>query len=118
MTMALDSSIIIDVERDNKITIQKLKELKNFELGRASISFMTYLELLNGIQKQSEERKQKSKVILESFHFLTPTKSTAQLLTYLNQKYHNKGSRVEFADLFIAAQAIEHYLVLVSKDKK
>ena len=65
MTLMLDTSIIIDIEGDIKTTITRLKEISRFDSKNASISFITYFELLYGLKDKSIRNQQR---FLERFN--------------------------------------------------
>ena len=53
--LILDTSIIIELERENKYFIAKLEELKKQYRSLPKISFITYFEILEGIENKSEK---------------------------------------------------------------
>ena len=50
MNLIFDTSIIIDIERGNKETINSIKELKDLYPAPAKITFITYFEFLYGLR--------------------------------------------------------------------
>ena len=116
MTLILDTSVVIDIERRNEEIINKLKSLSNEHPNIPSISLMTYPELLIGFNKGKIKDSIKEKEILDKFNFLSATKKTAEELAELKYNYDKKGMTLSLADLFIASQAIENNMTLITKD--
>ena len=112
MTLVLDSSIIIEIERGNKEIIEKLNELRKIHPAPPKISFMSYFEFLYGLRKKSIKNKMKSEEFLQLFETIQTNNSTASFLVKLKDKYE-----LSLTDLFIASQVMENDYVLVTKDK-
>ncbi|MEK6846812.1 MAG: type II toxin-antitoxin system VapC family toxin [Nanoarchaeota archaeon] len=110
--LILDTSIIIELEKENKVFIAKLEELKKQERSLPKISFITYFEILEGIENKSEKNKEKAKAFVELFEVLQTTKITAEKLVYLRKNYE-----LPIPDLIIAAQTLENNGTLITKDK-
>ncbi|HLC53149.1 MAG TPA: type II toxin-antitoxin system VapC family toxin [Candidatus Nanoarchaeia archaeon] len=111
MQPILDTSIVIEIERENKAVIEKIEQLKDIYSALPKISFMTYFELFEGISKKSEKNKEKALMLINLFEVMQTTKKTAQILILLREKYE-----LPLPDLFIAAQTLEHGGILVTKD--
>ena len=109
--LILDTSIIIELERENKYFIAKLEELKKQYRSLPKISFITYFEILEGIENKSEKNKEKAKSFIEIFEVLQTTKITAEKLVYLRKNYE-----LPIPDLIIAAQTLENNGTLITKD--
>ena len=117
MTLVLDTSILIDIERKEDVVIEKIKELIEIHQAPASITFINYFEFLYGLQQKSPKNKEKSFAFLERFHFLEPTKRTADILSGMRYKYEKLGISFSLSDLMIASQVIENDMTLVTSDK-
>jgi predicted nucleic acid-binding protein len=115
MTLVLDASVLIDIERSNKETLLKLEELRKVHPGMLHISFPVYVEILRGIEEGSSKSKTAKREFLESIPVLSVTKETAKIIVKLLLKYKNKP--IALFDLFTAAQAIENNFTVVTKDK-
>lgn len=113
MILLLDTSVIIDLENKNKATIEKLAKLKKSYPEVPKISFITYFEFIYGIRKKQPHNKEKLVVFIELFDVVQTTKATANILSMLKEKYGD----IPFPDLFIASQAIENNMVLLTKDR-
>ena len=116
MTFALDSTIIIDLERGDKSTIKSIENLKEKYQGLPIITFISYFEFFEGILKKSPKNKEESLNFLNKFFYLDTTKRTAEILAELKTKYEKMGANIALADLIIAAQVKENNLILVTKD--
>lgn len=111
MSLILDTSIIIEIERGNKEIIGKLEELRKIYPAPPKISFMSYFEFLYGLRKKSIKNKIKLQAFVEIFETIPVTKTTAEILVSLKEKYE-----LSLTDLFIASQVKEINGVLISKD--
>lgn len=117
MILALDSSLLIDLEKGNKETIQKLEKLRAIHQGPAYISLMSYFELYYGILNKIEKNREEAYIFLHKFPVLQTTTRTAEILAELKQKYEKRGIHFTLTDLFIASQVREHGLLLITKEK-
>lgn len=118
MTLVLDTDIIIDLENKNERITGEIRKLSEIYASPASITFVTYLEYVYGLRNKSPKNKAKAIMFIEIFHFITPTKKTAEMISNLRNKYEKSGKSFSFADLFIASQTIENNMILVTRDKK
>lgn len=117
MTLLLDSSILFELEKDNKKVIDALEQITKQHKGRLYISFISTVEFLLGYEALSFDKKTKAKEFIWRFDTLQTTNATAILLSALKYKYDRLGKQKSLADLFIASQAVEHDLTLVTRDK-
>lgn len=81
--------------------------------GMPKVPFIAYTEFLFGLRNRQERRKQESLTFLDNFDVVHTTRETAFILAHLTSRY----GHLPMADLFIAAQALEHSLILVTRDK-
>lgn len=117
MTLALDTSALIEIEKGNKYAVDKIEELSKLHPLPAKLPFITYFEFIYGISEKSPKNKEKLIAFIEKFLVIQTTNSTAQILSQLKHRYDSKGIAISLSDLFIAAQAIENNLTLVTKDR-
>jgi predicted nucleic acid-binding protein len=117
MTLILDTSILIDLEKGEKVTIEKLKNLAQLYPIPAEITFVTEFEFILGIKKRNPKNKEKALAFLNNFSVFHTTSKTASILANLKEKYDRKGLPLPLADLLISALAIENTRILVTKDK-
>ena len=117
MTLVLDSSIVMSLEKGNLTIKKKLKELSEKYEGSPVITFVTYFEFLVGIKGRSKENQEKALGFINSMGVLKVRKETAEVLANLKHSYDKKGSTLPLADFLIASQVIEHNMLLVTSDK-
>ena len=117
MTLLLDTSILIALERGNNEVQSRLDVLQGAHPQSPRISFMTHVEFLYGIEALPLEKKAKAREFLLNFDVLHATNATAVLLSGLKHKYDRLGKQKSLTDLFIASQALEHNLTLITQDK-
>ena len=118
MTLLLDTSVMIDLSLNNKITIAEFALLREQYQGMPAISFITYAEFYEGLLHKNDINKKKFLAFAQLFPLLLPTKRTAAMLAELKVLYEDQGKKISMADLFIATQAIENRCVLVTKDRR
>lgn len=112
MIILLDTSVIIDIENARRSALDGLSSLRSSYPEPPKISFITYFEFIFGLRKTQPEKRQKSLAFIGNFEVLQTTKTTAEILSSLKERYE-----LPLSDLFIAAQAIENSMVLVTKDR-
>ena len=117
MILVFDTSIIVDIERNNIDIINKIKKLIKLHPSEAKITFITYYEFLKGVEKRKIKTKEKAIEFINKFGLLDINKRTAEILAELKIKYDRLGIEFSLADLLIAAQTIENQMLLVTKDK-
>lgn len=113
--LIFDTSVVIDIERKNEETLQRLKEIKEKYQSPGFLSFISYFELMEGLKKQGLEDSE-ARELIEEFKVLKASKRTALELADLKIKTEKNGNKLPLADLLIAAQAKENNFVIVTKD--
>jgi predicted nucleic acid-binding protein len=117
MTLLLDTSILFALERRDETIIKKLKELSLTQQASPCVSFVTQVEFLAGIPGLSEKRFTYALELLQEFPVLHTTDDTAEIMAELAYSYRKAGKQKQFADLLIAAHALENKLTVISRDK-
>lgn len=117
MTLVLDTSILIELEKKNSFVIDKLRSFISLNPSPAKITFMNYFEFLFGLHQKSPKNKDKAIAFLNHFSVLQTTKSTAEILSDLKYKYDKKGIVLALSDLLIASLVMENNMTLISMDK-
>jgi len=117
MTLVLDTSVLIDLQRKRQETVHKLHELANIYHHPAHITFVSYFEFVFGLQENNPKNKSEALTFIENFPVLQTTKTTAQLLANLKYKYAQKGISLSLADLLLASLVIENNMTLVTRDQ-
>ena len=118
MTLALDTNILIGVEKRGKYIIESLENIAKKDPTPACITFINYFEFIQGLKLKSQKNREKSINFIEEFQCLQTTKRTAIILDELKSKYEKMGKIFTLSDLLIASQAIENNLTLVTTDKQ
>ncbi len=116
MTLVLDTSILIGIEKKDKSLIEKLRLLIGQHPSPAKITFVNYFEFLLGIKKRTPKNKETAVAFLNKFSVLQTTKTTAHILSDLKNKYDEKGTVLSLADLLIASLAVENNMTLATRD--
>ncbi len=117
MMLGLDTSILVDLEKGKRETIEKIKTIAAMHKSQGCISFISYLEFYHGIIDRNVRNYEKAYLYLNMYPVLQSTKRTAEICAQFRKKYDKKGIPFSLSDLLIAAQIFEHNLVLVTKDK-
>ena len=117
MTLLLDTSILIGIQRKDKEVLQKLDGLKKIHFQPASISFINYFEFYSGLIEKNIKNRQNLIDFINKFNCLKASSITAQILAELKNKYEKKGISIGLADLIITSHAKESNMTLVTKDK-
>ena len=116
MTLALDTSILIELERRNPVIIKKMKELSILYSLPPYIPFISYYEFLRGLKIRGSKDYEKKLAFLNKFNILKTSKKTAEILADLRIKYDKLGITLSLADFLIASQVIENNLILITLD--
>ena len=117
MTLAFDTSILIELERKNQQAIEKIKELSLSQPFPAVLPFISYYEFIRGLKMRRNKDYEKRVAFIDRFNILKTSKKTAEILADLRIKYEHQGITLPLADLLIASQVIENQLTLVTLDK-
>ena len=117
MTLLLDTSILVGIQRKDRDIIRKLGNLTKIHFHPSSVSFINYFEFYYGLIDKNVKNRQIMIEFINKFNCLKASVMTAQILAELKHKYDKKGIPIGLADLIIASQAKENNLVLVSMDK-
>src|SRR3989344_7327011 len=117
MTLVLDTSILIDIERRKEVTLEKLRQIILIHQQPAKITFVNQFEFLLGIKEREPKNKEKAIAFLNQFLGINTTKLTAGILSDLKYKYDKIGKNLSLTDLLITSLVIENNMVLLTKDK-
>lgn len=117
MTLVLDTSVLIDIEKKCKGTIEKIEELRKVHYMPAAITFVSYFEFYFGAISKNIKNKQLMLEFISKFNCLKASAKTGEILAELKFKYDKIGLALPLADLIIASQVIENNMVLLTKDK-
>ena len=117
MSLAFDTSILIEIEKEDNQIIKRLKELKKLHPIPAQLPFVSHYEFLKGLKIGKPKNYHELISFLNSFSVLQTTIKTSDILSDLKIKYDRLGISLSLADLLIASQVIENQLILVTMDK-
>jgi len=117
MTLAFDTSVLIEIERKDEDSLGKLREFSKIHKLLPQLPFISYYEFLKGLKIRKPKKYKELLDFVNGFSVLDITKNTASILADLKIKYDNLGISLPLADLLIASQVIENNLTLVTKDK-
>src|SRR3989344_6748470 len=117
MSLVIDTSVLIMMEKGDDDTLNSLRDMQHLHSTPPYVTFITYFEFLYGINRRNSKNRNEAFSFIELFGFLSPTKTTASILTDMRIKYEKIGVSFSLGDLFIASQTIENNMVLVTRDK-
>ncbi len=116
MSFLVDTSVLIEIENENSEIIEKLMQLKDAPNAEFCISFFNFCEVYYGVLQKSEKHKMAVQERLQEYKILNTTLSTGILFCNLLFQLKKKGTLISQFDIFIAAFAIEHNLILLTRD--
>src|SRR3989338_8790625 len=91
MILAVDTSVLIDVENRKESVIAALSKLSAENPLPTKITFITYFEFLHALAERHPAKKEKTMAFMEMFDKMQPTKKTAEIQSHLRRKYERKG---------------------------
>lgn len=120
MTYLLDTNIIVDYFRQKEPGVQLLSSVSG--KGTIAISIITYAELIHGVQKAHNPEFERKRIEL----FLSDTQAqnfpiisaTIEIFARIKHGLEQKGQVLDDFDLLIAANAIEHSCIFVTRNRK
>jgi tRNA(fMet)-specific endonuclease VapC len=110
----LDSNIVIDLFRGDKIAIARVKKIKTIYVPVIVIG-----ELYYGANKSNQTPKRLLEIeqLERTVIIMDVTKSTARIYGQIKNELHIKGKPIPENDVWIAAIAKEHNFTLLTKDQ-
>jgi len=116
MTLMLDTSVLIGLERNDSTLMSRLRKLSSVHTDKAVIPFITYVEYFDGLHAKNPKNQERCLGLVGKFLMMQPSKQTAHVISDIRRKYSSQGLSLSFGDIMIAAQAIEHNMTLVTRD--
>jgi predicted nucleic acid-binding protein len=119
LTVFVDTSIIIDIDRGKQDTIELCKQLTH--TNSAYISTVSVSEILTGsyLRKDHILAVKKAEKILNQFRWVTLNGETAKLIAELNAYLIANGQPIEYQDIAIAASfLLEDCDILLTENKE
>ena len=117
-----DTTFIIDMVNGHPAALRKAQELDQ-DPALKGISVITAHEYLFGVYRiHKDNNKSKSRVNqalkdLAHFHILPLDYTTVKISAELHANLSMKGQLLGINDIYIAATALQHHLMLVTRDK-
>ena len=114
----LDTDIIIDFIRGDKIIVNKIKNILDSSIN--FITTITLCELFLGayLSKNPEEEIKKIDILLENTVLATLDKKSSKTFGIKNKELVDTGKVTKVLDLMIASICISNNLTLVTRNKK
>jgi hypothetical protein len=112
-TYLVDSHVLIDALRNRGESVALIQRLA--ESGVSTCSVVTAAELLAGMRPGEEEVTEK---MLSGLRQYEVTAEIAQLAGRLRNEGRSAGRNLSLLDMFIAATALTHGMVLVTYNRK
>lgn len=116
MSFIIDTSILIEIEKDNKSISSQLEQLESIK-GNIYITSPTYSEFYLGLLKLPKEKLEKGKERLDKYKLLNTTKNSSRLLAEMKQDVSKAGTMIPIFDLLIASIAMDNQMPLVTLDE-
>jgi len=120
----LDSSVVIEAERQQLNVAQFLKQIVQ-KIGEreAALSSITVAELVHGIYRaNTEERRARRRAFLDDLKAAVPvypiTDNTAELVGKIGGESAAKGVTIPFDDLLIGVCALERGYAVATRNRR
>lgn len=120
----LDSSVVIEAERQHLNVAQFLKQIgQTIGEREAALSCISVAELVHGIYRaDTEERRARRRAFLDDLKAAVPvypiTDNTAELVGKLSGESAAKGVTIPFDDLLIGACALERGYAVATRNQR
>jgi tRNA(fMet)-specific endonuclease VapC len=120
----LDSSVVIEAERQHLNVAQFLKQIaQTIGEREAALSSITVAELVHGIYRaDTEDRRARRRAFLDDLKAAVPvyaiTDNTAELVGRLSAESAAKGVTIPFDDLLIGACALERGYAVATRNQR
>ena len=109
----LDTNIVVALLENEPAALERFEQQ-----GEASISIVTLGELLFGAEKsqRANENRQRAEAFADGCTVRSVGRETARRYSVIKNQLRQKGRPIPENDIWIAATAQEHGLVLVTRD--
>jgi tRNA(fMet)-specific endonuclease VapC len=120
----LDSSVVIEAERQQLNVAQFLKQIvQTIGEREAALSSITVAELVHGIYRaNTEERRARRRTFLDDLKAAVPvypiTDNTAELVGKISGESSAKGVTIPFDDLLIGVCALERGYAVATRNQR
>lgn len=114
----LDTNILTAFLKGNAQVVAQMERHLD-EVGRPSISIITYYELLRGLKELGSPRKLADfEDLVNHLHLRLLTRRVIGIAADLYVELRRRGEPLEDADILIAATALAHGLTLVTDNER
>ena len=120
----LDSSVVIDAERQHLTAAQFLSEIVE-KIGdvAAALCVITAAELIHGVYRaETAERRERRRAFLDDLKLAVPifpiTENTAELIGRIGAESTAMGVTIPFDDLLIGACALERGYAVATRNQR
>lgn len=117
MSYLLDTSILIEIEKENQDIISRIARLDQKGHGEFYITFFNFCEFYYGAINKNERNKKRILDGLRKYRLLNTSEPAAIIFCKLLQELKKTGKQVAQFDLLIASIAIDSDLTLLTADK-
>lgn len=116
MNLALDTNILIEIDRLNKIVIKELESLRKEELLDPALPALVVLEYYYGFL--DSRKKDSALKNIDKYTILNTSKDSSLLSAEIKYKLERAGQIIPDMDIIIAAICIDNNATLVTSDKQ
>lgn len=116
MNVIIDTSILIEIENNNKKVIEQIEELKDTPTSEICITLFNFCEFYFGIINKSVNNKEKALKKLDEYVLLNTTRKTGVIFCEILNKLKKSGKSIPQFDLMILSIAIENNMTLITAD--
>lgn len=117
MVFLLDSDQIISYLNGRKETVKKIDNLAEEELFTSVINVAEVLEGIYGADKRGQRLLQLNE-FLQDIRVLLIDRKVADKFAKIRSDLRERGSLIDNMDIFIAATALVHNLILITNNKR
>lgn len=115
--LALDTGILIEIEKGNKKLISAIISIKEKHPQNLAITSHVYAEFYFGILNYKKEKKDNIMKRINAFEIIDFNKESAKIFAELKQYMESKGKPLPIFDLLIASGIIQKKATLLTRDK-
>ena len=114
----LDTNILIAFLKGHPHVVAQMEQHLD-EVGRPSISIITYYEILRGLKELASPRRLADfEDLMDHLHVRLLTRRVMGIAADLYVELRKRGEPLEDADILIAATSLAHGLVLVTDNER
>ena len=118
MDYVIDTSVLIEIENDNKQIIEKLiSEIKDYESSTFYITYFCFCEFYYGHIKKNIKNKKRIIKELNKYNLLNTTMNSGILFCEIMNELRQKGRPIPVFDILSSSVAIDNNLCLITLDK-